>query len=389
MAEVYKTEDGWRCEKQKEHLHRAQWMDYRQPSIYLLTLVTNNRLPVLGELIGESVKCSALGTKVAQEIERIPTYHDATAIEIYKYVIMPDHIHVLLRVKERLPKHLGRYIYWFKVRCTEFYLAGKALQKSRFLGDPANRRGLNNTDVNDTANCQDLADFPASKTPDFLFAPEYHDRVLTGKNQLEHMWRYIKDNPRRLALKRANKELFRIHQDTQIQDIRCTTLGNMFLAEYPIKRVIQCSRSLTQEQVDTLKEKCLIEAQNGAVHISAVISEGEKQITRALREAGYPLIVLLHEGFPKPDNPHYKFYKPHGVYFEACAAGKLLLIEPHVESLEYEEVVRKTEAKIGQIPHSSKRYRFVAMNVIAEIMARREKHPRNQDFSGTPQIAEV
>ena len=196
------------------------------------------------------------------------------------------------------------------------------------------------------------------------------------------MWRYIKDNPRRLALKRANKELFRIHQDTQIQDIRCTTLGNMFLAEYPIKRVIQCSRSLTQEQVDTLKEKCLIEAQNGAVHISAVISEGEKQITRALREAGYPLIVLLHEGFPKPDNPHYKFYKPHGVYFEACAAGKLLLIEPHVESLEYEEVVRKTEAKIGQIPHSSKRYRFVAMNVIAEIMARREKHPRNQDFSG-------
>lgn len=384
MIEVHKTEDGWRCEKQREHLHRAQWMDYQQPAIYLLTLVTNNRVPVLGELIGESIQCSALGTKVAQEIDRIPTYHDASAIEIYKYVIMPDHIHILLRVKERLPKHLGRYIYWFKVRCSKLYSAEKTPHKSRFLEDSASRQGLSNT-----ANCQDLADFPASKTPTFLFAPEYHDRVLTGKNQLEHMWRYIQDNPRRLALKRANKELFRIYQDIRIQDIPCTTLGNMFLAEYPLMRVIQCSRSLTQEQIDALKEECLIESENGAVHISAAISKGEKQIARALREAGYPLIVLLHEGFPKPDNPHYKFYKPQGVYFEACAAGKLLLIEPHPESLEREDVVQQTEAKIGQIPHTSQRYRFVAMNAIAEIMARREKHPRNQDFSGTPQVAEV
>ena len=50
MAKVHWTPEGWRCEKQKEHLYRAKWMDYRSPSIQLLTMVTSERMPLLGEL---------------------------------------------------------------------------------------------------------------------------------------------------------------------------------------------------------------------------------------------------------------------------------------------------------------------------------------------------
>lgn len=362
MAKAQQTSDGWRCEKQPSNLRRAQWMDYRDPAILLITMVTTDRLPLFGELHGESMVLSPLGKQVAQEIEQIPTYQGASTIEIYDYVVMPDHVHILLHIHERLPKHIGRYIYWFKLKCGDAY---------RLINGDADTRGT--TRENITREEQYTATGPVldggSSSDSYLFAPNYHDRILKGKKQLAHMKRYIQDNPRRLALKRANKELFRIQQDIPLNGIACTTLGNMFLADYPLKQVVQCSRRMTQAEIDELKAQCLTQAEQGVVHITAAISEGEKQIARALREAEWPLIVLLHEGFPKPDSSHYQYYKPSGVYFEACAKGKLLLVEPYQQALEMPQVVAQAEAKVGSIPHSSQRYRFVAMNMIAEIIA--------------------
>ena len=308
-------------------------MDYKDPSILMITLVTTNRQPILGILKGETIERTKLGQAIAEEITRIPTYNGAKSIEIYSYVIMPDHVHILLRVHDRLPKHIGQYIAWFKIKCTDA--------------------------------CSALTGGPVSETMR-PFAPEYHDRILKGKNQLSHMVRYIQDNPRRLALKRANKDLFRIRQNQLIGTIQCTVLGNIFLIEHPLRQVLQCSRRLTQEQIDNLKADCLREAADGTIYVTAAISEGEKQIARALREAGFPLIILLEKGFPAPDDPHYSYFKPQGVYFEACAAGKLLLIEPHRDLLDRENIAVKTEAKVGHIPHDSQRYRFVAMNILAE-----------------------
>ena len=83
--------------------------------------------------------------------------------------------------------------------------------------------------------------------------------------------------------------------------------------------MLQCSRKLTQAEIDAKREECLRAAANGTVYVSAAISEGEKQISRALREAGYEMIILLTEGFPAADSPHYKYFKPQGVYFQAAA----------------------------------------------------------------------
>ena len=202
-----------------------------------------------------------------------------------------------------------------------------------------------------------------------IFGKEYHDRILMHKGQLAHMARYIQDNPRRLAMKRANPDLFRIRQNIRFGRTPCVALGNRFLAEYPLREVLQCSRRLTQAEIDAKREECLKETANGTVYVSGAISEGEKQICKALREAGYPLIILLTEGFPEPESPHYKFFKPQGVYFEACAEGKLLLIQPEKEVLERQDIEEKVTANVGNIPHESQRYRFVAMNAIAEEIA--------------------
>ena len=354
------------------HTYRATWKDYSEPTIYLLTMNTEDRQPLLGELVGEKIALSAYGKVVSEEIKRIPTYKDASAIQIYRYVVMPNHIHILLRVHKQLPHPLGYYISWFKLQCMERCSAidgipsetghggrpcGIPQETGHSAGDRTENGGIPQETGHTTGN-------ETQKRP--IFGKEYHDRILMHKGQLAHMARYIQDNPRRLAMKRANPDLFRIRQNIRFGRTPCVALGNIFLAEYPQRAVLQCSRRLTQEEIDTKREECLREAANGTVYISGAISEGEKQICRSLREAGYPLIILLTEGFPEPESPHYKFFKPQGVYFEACAAGKLLLIQPDKEVLEREDIKEQVTAKVGDIPHETKRYRFVAMNAIAE-----------------------
>ena len=405
MAKAHLTPEGWRCEKLREHLYRARWMDYQSPSIQMLTLVTVDRKPLLAELRGETIHLTPLGTAVAKEIERIPTYLGAASIEILDYVVMPDHVHILLRIHDRLPKHLGQYIGWFKVQCSDAFTAMVEAARGMMTGGGMARgdtREDDNAPTCTTASATTSTTSTASATCTttntaasgwvsreeagrvlagvsasmvspksknlLLFAHEYHDSLLYGRGQLARMKSYIKENPRRLALKRANRDLFRIRQDYAIGPFSCTVLGNIFLAGHPLRQVLQCSRSLTPEQIEERQHECLMQAAGGAVFITAAISQGEKVIARSLREHGFPLIILLEQGFPKPESSHYRYFKPQGVYFEACAAGRLLLVEPHAEALERPEVAQRVIAKTGNIPHTTQRYRFMAMNVIAYAM---------------------
>lgn len=364
MAEWILTDKGWRYKQEKIHLLRAQWHDYHTPSIYMLTLTSVNRDPVFGQLVGDvntpSIALTDIGEMVAHEIQRIQKYKGFEASQLYTYVIMPDHVHILLRVHERLVRPLGYYVSWFKKQCSDRAAALAANSASN--------------------NCPALAVNSASKPP-LVFATEYHDRILTHPGQLDNMWKYIADNPRRLALKRANPQLFRIHQNISSNGLDFTSLGNLFLLDYPIKDFIQCSRSMSQEQIDEKKKQCLLLADSGVIFVSAAISNGEKQIARALREAGYPLIVLLEKGFPQPNDPHYKYFKPQGVYFEACAEGRLLLLEPHKDTFERTDIIEAVLRKQPNLPHESLRYRFLALNEMVRILSNTENYPSRPQLS--------
>lgn len=96
-----------------------------------------------------------------------------------------------------------------------------------------------------------------------------------------------------------------------------------------------------------------------------------------MREQGYPLVVLLNDGFPKEGSPHEHYYKPGGVYFEACSKGQLLLLEPteqafldvSIQKAVEETLRRKAEERhyiYTPIPVTSQRYRFMALNVMAK-----------------------
>lgn len=351
MPERILTDKGWRYKQQKIHLLRAKWHDYLSPSIYMLTLTSANREPIFGQLIGNAqnptISLSPIGRMVAEQIEQIPTYKGFDKTEIFSYVVMPDHVHILLYVRQQLQHPLGYYVSWFKKQCSD------------------HARGVNLASTTSlTPNGSALAANSASKAP-LIFAPEYHDRILTHQGQLDSLKQYILDNPRRLAIKRDNPDLFRLHQDIGVADLTFTALGNLFWLNYPLKQMLQCSRSLSQNDIDALREKCLTLADNGVVFLSAGISEGEKQICRALRENGYPLIIILKDGFPKPNDPNAKYFKPKGVYFEACAEGQLLLLEPQPNVFLQPRIAQPILQKYPQLPQDSSRYRFLALNEMA------------------------
>ena len=331
----------------------------------MLTLTSVNREPIFGQLIGNTqnptISPSPIGQMVAEQIEQIPTYKGFDKTEIFSYVVMPDHVHILLYVRQQLHHPLGYYVSWFKKQCSDHARGiNFASTTSSYSTGPA-------LGANSPSSGSALAANSASKAP-LVFAPEYHDRILTHQGQLDNLKQYILDNPRRLAIKRAYPELFRLHQDIYISDLIFTALGNLFWLNYPIKQMLQCSRSLSQNDIDTLREQCLSLADNGVVFVSAGISKGEKQICRALRENGFPLIILLKDGFPKPEDPNAKFFKPKGVYFEACAQGQLLLLEPQPDVFRLSRIAQPILHKHPQLPNDSMRYRFLALNEMARIL---------------------
>ena len=191
---------------------------------------------------------------------------------------------------------------------------------------------------------------------------------------------YVKDNPRRLWLKSRSPDLFRLHRRTVAAGLTFTSMGNHFLLSWPDGQVVEMSRSATDAQIQSQLQLALAAARHGVVTYTAAISRGERVIARTLREQGYPLVILLNDGFPKEGHPHERYYKPGGVYFEACSKGLLLLLEPTEESFldvsiqkAVEETLRrKAEERhfsYAPIPVTSQRYRFVALNEMAKVLA--------------------
>ena len=385
MSELEYTEQGWRYTTDTTRHHRTNEWDYSGVGIYHFTLVVAERYPLFGQLAGVTpneayIELSDLGTQVLELLRDEPRYYGEKGytFKILASMVMPDHIHVAIQVLKPLPKSIGTVVRGFKSACTSLYKQTYATNGCKYATKGENVEDSELPAGSDLADLSTGSDLPFSRIftrigsiwqPDSAY---YHDRIIHGYSQIDSLIRYIKDNPRRLALKRAKPELFRIRQEQRFGAIVCTALGNIFLAEHPQREVLQCSRKLTQADIDAKREECLRAAANGTVYVSAAISEGEKQISRALREAGYEMIILLTEGFPAADSPHYKYFKPQGVCFETCAAGKLLLIEPAAEMFERAETEAAVYAKTGihDLPHTAQRYRFLALNAMAEELCR-------------------
>ena len=97
--------------------------NYAVPGTYEITMVVAGRRPVFGKIVGSTktggeaphLNPSTLGQAVLNnEIPKIHHYYPM--VDIWQVCLMPDHLHLIVRINAPLPKgkHLGIIIGAFK-----------------------------------------------------------------------------------------------------------------------------------------------------------------------------------------------------------------------------------------------------------------------------------
>ena len=359
----------------KHHMGRRcfNW-DYSSRCIYMITITLADRSrPILGRLVGEGeewrIEPSEIGRIVAECWREIPAQWPG--VEVICSQLMPDHFHGIIFVKEPQKKPLGNIIGSFKSKTSS--RAGEVLCRTRQgANEPCRTR--QSAELLTSARAPSSA--PARERAG-IWAPGFVDLILFREGQLAKMIAYIRENPRRLGIKRAHSELFRVARDLEVrfaahgkaqmnraargtaQDTARGTaqncarghfmaIGNHFLLDWPDIRQVQCSRSyfaykrerlpgggwkicrdsagvplvdFATAEFEAKAEAALAAAERGAVLISPCSSNGEREIARRAYVAGYRVITLKNKGFSP-------LYKPGGKLFDACAAGNLLMLAP-------------------------------------------------------------
>jgi len=73
---------------------RLKEYNYSEPGDYFITICTQNREDMFGEIIDGKMKLNEVGEMVKQKIIEIPTFYPNIEIDIF--VIMPNHIHMVI-----------------------------------------------------------------------------------------------------------------------------------------------------------------------------------------------------------------------------------------------------------------------------------------------------
>ena len=137
----------------KRKTPRCQSFDYNSVGAYFITVCTQNRQSLLSRIVGTGVpdcpqiELTAYGNIADKYIKQLNDFYDHLSVE--EYVIMPNHIHLLLVINENkstsyngqsgtpVPTNIerannvcSRFISIFKRFCNKEY--GKNIWQSRF-----------------------------------------------------------------------------------------------------------------------------------------------------------------------------------------------------------------------------------------------------------------
>ena len=324
------------CEKIPSMKRRSVHNDYYGRRVYMLTLAVEGRRAILGKLVGDvndeanppRIDLSPLGKAVEACWDNIPKYHPE--VKCLKLQIMPDHLHGILFVERAIDIHMGQVVSGFKAGCNKAYreIYSEAVPLST-------RRAVVPLDKESQAASSCYTAPPYSNLPlpsqmrlkkddrskGLLFERGYNDLINKHYDMLPRMLNYLDDNPRRLAIKRAHPDYFKVRFGIRIGEQTYAAIGNRFLLDHPDKLQVQCTRRLTDDEVRSTTEQYISKARQGAILVSPAISKGEQHVMRTALDEHLPIIFLTPWGFTT-------FSKPGHQYYNACAEGRLLILAP-------------------------------------------------------------
>ncbi len=329
-------------------LRRRIGHDYSSRCVYLITMTTEGRRPLLGALAGNAdapagstdaphIVLTPLGERVRQAWLDNERYYPG--VTVLATMVMPDHLHGILFIREEATVNLGTIIKGFKTGCNKAYREILGLPRGGSIerqeggmlprgGSIERQGGLPSAYADSTyQQQQQLQRRPApgkgkrDREHGLLWGPQYNDHILEGAGEMQRWRDYLRDNPRRLAIRRAHREYFRVQFNVTVAGRTYTAIGNRFLLDYPQKMQVQCSRRMTPAEIEAEVNRKKGLAEKGVVMVSPGISDGEKAVMDAILEARRPQIFLTPRGFNEYSRPGHRYY-------EACAEGRFLILAP-------------------------------------------------------------
>ena len=326
--------------------------------LYHITLTIPDRSPLLGSLEvpdndpnKAKVKRTALGNALVNCLLSIQHYHPE--VQVLHFCLMPDHLHAVLYVRHTMPTGIRGVTrgFWQAVK-----KLGRAWSASSSIAPNVIRRNsqapsssiapnvIRSNSQKETSH-QILQDetarfeaFSASLREQQGEEIYYHlppiftempfIRPMGRNTQLPNTIRYIDMNPQRLATKRLKPGFFYVQRGIMIGGRSYDGVGNTTLlmadrfATVHVRSVmVKAAEYGDGEPLRNYKNSCVLAARKGVILISPFISTHEKQVMQVLLDEQHPFICLTDNGFRD-------YYKPSGALFDACAAGRVLILSP-------------------------------------------------------------
>lgn len=188
--------------------------DYASRCLYHITLMKAKDVANFGKLAGDFrlpygtpgpsyISASPVGRAIKSALKTIAEIHPS--LKLYQYALMPDHLHMVISVEERLDEALGRKLARFKRKAAEF-------------------AGIER-----------------------LFELGFNDQILYKSRNLDTIFKYLRENPYRLAARRANPDYFNKINTITIGNHQFSAFGNMHLLDNPFKEQVVVHRKDTQK----------------------------------------------------------------------------------------------------------------------------------------------
>lgn len=177
--------------------YRAKWHNY-SGSEYFVTFCTYERRHYFGEVRNGQTELTKVGKYLKTEIEKVQDFYPYAEIPIY--VIMPDHVHLIMEIHKDT---------WNRENADATNPDADAINHN---ADAINRvptggiTGKKNPMLNATLGTvvrglkARVTQFARQNNIPFKWQPRYHDRIIRNRDEMNKIAKYIELNPAKWEL---------------------------------------------------------------------------------------------------------------------------------------------------------------------------------------------
>ena len=299
----------------------------------MVTLRKAEGVPEFSRVVGDPAKhYLELGPLALHFREVIRSFHETWyCIEpIECFVIMPDHIHLLIKIRNTEKLVSLPTLVWQlqrRMESTQPDAAGwsttpAAGQSSAVACSAAQSSAVARSAAQSSAVARSAGQSSAvaRSAGQHLFTRDWHDWIVSRDGQLKAFTRYIRENAMRRWLRMSHSEYFRRVNAIEFLGHTWYGYGNTGLLNLPVLEPFRCSRQWhesDQEWREAVARASRIGP--GGAGIGTFMSACEKACGHAIGLAGGRWIVLSPEGFGER-------WHPARTYERFCAEGRMLFL---------------------------------------------------------------